>query len=308
MTNSEALRQRSLIAALWSPDAKSLEIAASGLSCQSQPVPVERGLQAYRANAHAHAVRALQAAFPTVQALIGADDFAHLAVAHWLACPPHRGDLAQWGAGLGDFLERHPQLSDWPYLGDCARLDWACHLAASAADASLDAGSLSLLADGDPARLRLVLTPGVALVTSVWPVVAIRLAHAHPEGSAERDQALAAAGQALQAQQAENALVSRQGMSVSVVAVDTATARWTRELLAGRTLVGALDALATADGVHGIDTDESREPTDAGFDFGAWLATAITSGWLHQVVDLSSSDGADRGAVSDPARHHSITR
>jgi hypothetical protein len=293
MTSGEVRRQQSLIAALWSPDAAALARAASGLPCQSQPVPVLRGLQAYRGNAQAHAARALKSAYPTVDALVGADDFAHLAAAHWLACPPQRGDLAQWGAGLGDWLEQHPQLSGWPYLGDCARLDWACHVAASAADARLDADSLALLSDTDPAHLRLVLRPGLAIVTSAWPVASIHAAHAHIEGSAERDRALDAARMAIHEQRAENALVSRNGSKVSVAAADAATARWTRELLAGRTLAAALDAVVCDGNLHGNDTVEPGEANDAGFDFGSWLAMAITSGWLHRVVDVVG--GVDGG-------------
>jgi hypothetical protein len=290
MTGAEALRQQALVAALWSTDAAALELAARGLPCQSHRVPALRGLKAYRANAQAHGARALQSAYPTVSALIGEDDFAHLAVEHWLACPALRGDLAQWGAGLGDWLEQHPQLSAWPYLGDCARLDWLCQVARSAADASLDADSLSLLADTDPARLRIVLQPSVAVVASVWPVVSIRAAHAHPLGSADRDRALAAARADVQDERAENALVARMGVEVSVVAVDATTARWTRELQAGRSLAAALDALAQGVCADLSDSSKPDRPHDAVFDFGGWLATAITSGWLHEVVDIGVAD------------------
>jgi hypothetical protein len=299
MVAAEAQRQQSLIAALWSADSKALAIAARSLPCQNQAVAAERGLQAYRANAHAHAARALQAACPTVSALIGEQDFAHLAVEHWLACPPRRGDLAQWGASLGDWLDQHPQLADWPYLGDCARLDWACHVAASAADAHFDAGSLSLLADTDPAHLRLVLKPGVAVVVSAWPIVSIREAHAHPEGSAERDLALAQARDALHDGRAENALVARAAFDVSVTAIDAATARWTNELNPGCSLAEALDAIALDSTEESRDASQPRMPQDRGFDFGAWLAMAITTGWLHQVIGLDTGGDASTDAVPE---------
>ena len=78
-----------------------------------------------------------------------------------------------------------------------------------------------------------------------------------------------------------------------VAEADAATARWTRELLARRTLAAALDAVVCDGNLHGNDTVEPGEANDAGFDFGSWLAMAITSGWLHRVVDVVG--GVDGG-------------
>lgn len=261
----EAARQQALIAALWraDPDAG----AALQDWCREGPVSVARGLQAYQGNAAANAARALGAAYPTVQALIGAEDFRALAQALWLEQPPMCGDLAQWGESLAAWLQSHPELSAWPYLGDCARLDWVVHQCERAADAELDAPSIARLGDTDPDRLRIVLRPGLAVVTSPWPIVTIH--DAHREGAVAA--ALHRARAALQAGTAESALVSRSGWRARVHRVDHASATWTQRLLAGDSLAAALDAVS----------DDTATGT---FDLAAWLGEALASGWLKGIT------------------------
>ncbi len=260
----EADRQRRLLAALWSADAST---AAAGLPCRDGPVGIARGLQAYRANAGANAARALETAYPTVCALIGADDFRQLAREHWAQQAPTCGDLAEWGAALGDWLATHPALADWPYLGDCARLDWAVHQCERAADAALDAESIARLGDTDPQRLHLLLRPGVALIDSRWPVVLLHEAHRQADPAP-----LAAVREALENQVGESALVARAaaGWRAQVHRVDAATAIWTASLLSGASLDDALGAVEqAADG--------------APFDLAAWLAAALREGWLKGI-------------------------
>lgn len=260
---SEADRQRVLLAALWSAEAVP---AASLLPCREGPVSVVRGLTTYRANAAAHAARTLEAAYPTVQALIGADDFRRLAREHWLHAAPACGDLAEWGGALGDWLEAHPVLTDWPYLGDCARLDWAVHGAERAADAAFDAESIARLGDTEPRRLHLELRPGVAVIASRWPLVMLHEAHRQADPAS----ALDAVRDALHGGVAESALVARAGWRAQVHRVDAATAAWTARLLAGDSLTEALGAVAgLADG--------------PAFDLSAWLVTALREGWLKGI-------------------------
>lgn len=261
----EAARQQALIAALWRADPG----AGGALQdwCRDGPVSVVRGLQAYQGNAAANAARALGAAYPTVQALIGADDFQPLAQALWLEQPPVRGDLAQWGDSLPVWLQAHPELGAWPYLADCARLDWAVHRCEHAADAELDAPSIARLGDTDPARLHIVLRPGLAVVTSPWPIVTIHETHREGAGA----DALQSARAALQARTAESALVSRSGWRAQVRRIDPLTTVWTQRLLAGDSLAAALDA---------VSGDTAAGP----FDLAAWLGEALASGWLKGIT------------------------
>ena len=253
---AEAERQRALVGAILAPrpDAATLALNETGERA-------ERGLAAYRANAEALAERALGAAFGSIRAMLGDADFAHLAAEFWRASPPQRGDVGEWGAGFADWLQAHRSMASWPYLADCARLDFALHQNERAADASFDADSLALLADTDPQRLRLVPMPGTALVSSRWPIVTIHRAH---RSGADADFALVR--DAIERECAQHALVWRDGWRATVSELTEPEAAWTASLLAGANLASALDHAG------------------AGFDFAAWLARAVQQRWLKGVV------------------------
>jgi Putative DNA-binding domain len=244
---SEAERQQRLLDALWR---------------HKHALPETAGLRAYRANAGAAAERALAAACPTVQQLMGEDSFAALARALWHHAPPDRGDLAQWGADLPAFLAADPALSGEPYLADVARVDLALHRAESAADAALDPATLQRLAEHPPETLRLRLAPGAALVVSPHPVATIVNAHR----SATEDR-FAPVRAAFAAGQGEAAFVWRRGWRGDVAALDASEAAFVQALLAGADLAAALDAAP-------------------GLDFETWLGRALSDAWLA-AIDLT---------------------
>lgn len=259
----EAERQGRLLAALLAAD-PTLDALAPDLRERGRRL--QRGLGAYRANAAGIAERALAAAYPTVQALIGAEDFAVLARALWRASPPLRGDLAQWGHDLPAFIEAERDFDPWPYLGDCARLDAAVQRCESAADAELQRGSLALLAERPPESLRLRFVPSLDLLASDWPLATLHAAH--QEGAAAAGDAFAPVREALAAGRGESVVVARAGWRAQVTALDTGAQAWMRALLDGRS-VG--DALAAA----GQD-----------FDFNAWLVRALQQGWLWKAEPI----------------------
>jgi hypothetical protein len=247
----EALRQQMLVRALWR-DAPSGVLA--GWLRDADPAP---GLAAYRANGGASAERALAAAFPTVEQLVGAESFAALARAFWHEHPPERGDLAWLGGRLPEFIEASESLDAEPYLADCARLDWAVHRAESAADAPAGACGLELLARHDPQQLVLGLRPGTALVSSKHPIATIWLAHrSDAEHRFEPVRLAFAAGVG------EHALVWREGWRPLVQAIAAPDAAFTRALLDGASLAGALQAAGD------------------GFTFEAWLLDSLRDGRL----------------------------
>lgn len=261
---TEAQRQQALMAAILQRD----DGAALQGWVLERPAGVRRGLQAYQANAGASAERVLAAAFPTVQALVGEESFAALARAFWHAEPPLRGDLAQFGRGLPAFIAAGEQLADVPYLADVARLDWQLADAERALDAQVDTGTLSLLADVEPARLRLALMPGVAVLVSGYPVVSLWKAHQATDAA---DAHRAQARRKLGAGEGENAVVWRSGWRAEADVIDAPTARWMQSLLNGDTL-----ALALAQ-------------AGEGFTFDAWLVQALQHQWLWHAV---AADGA----------------
>ncbi len=228
----------------------------------------ERGLLAYRANGTALAERALTAVYPVLAQLLGEDSFASLARHFWRQAPPQRGDMAQWGAALADFIDAAPQLSGEPFLGDVARVEWALHCAATAADTTADIGSFALLASADPEQATLTLSDGVVALASAYPVVSI--IHAHLQGEPTLAQAAALLG----AGASEHALVWRQGLRPRLRASSAAEHGLLAGLQAGLSLETALAATAP----------------DTSFDFNDWLSQAVQSGLVTGAHLLNSAN------------------
>lgn len=255
----EALRQQLLLRVLWR------DVDSGVLQGQARPVGthgLKAGVAAYRGNAGAVAARALAATFPTLAELVGDDTTAALARDFWQHHPPTRGDLAEWGDALPGFVAASAQLTDEPYLADVARLEWQVHTASRAADAPDGGPDLQALAGADPARLRLRLASGTALVHSRWPVATIWLAHRQPADDPMR---FAAVRAAFASGQGETALVWRDGPQVRVAAVPAPDATFVQALLDPVSLADALDAAGPS------------------FAFDRWLADALASGLLAAI-------------------------
>ena len=242
----EALRQQMLLRALLG-DARP-GVVTGWLRDGTR---VQRGLAAYRANAGALAERALAAAFPTLQQLLGEPSFAGLARAFWHRHPPQQGDIGTWGGALAGFIADDEVLAPEPYLADVARLEWAVHQAERAADGAAPQG-LEQLAGHDPAGLWLVLAPGTAVIESPHPVATIWSAHRN-----DAPDRFAPVRAAFAAGRGETVRVARQGWRATVTPIDGPEHRYTSALLAGRSLSAALSEAG------------------AGFDFEAWLIAAL---------------------------------
>lgn len=255
--SDEALRQRELLAAIDKGAAALPTLRESGARAA-------RGLEAYRANAESIAERALATSFATVQAMVGAEDFAHLVAEFRLAHPPERGDLGEWGEAFPDWLAAHAGLAAWPWLADGARLDLALHRNERAADAVFDADSLGLLESTDPAKLHLLLMPGSAVLRSAWPIATIH--HAHQLEGDAAEAAFASVREAIAAQRGEQLLVARRGWRAVVHPLDAITAAWTQDLL------------------DGVNLEETLARAAEDFDFAAWLGTALRESWLKGVA------------------------
>lgn len=252
----EALRQQTLLRAIA---AHRDEPALQGWMRQAGP-RVRRGLQAYQANLGAAAERALASSFPTVQQLVGAESFGVMARAYVRANPPACGDLARLGEHLPAFIAASESLRDEPYLADVARLDWAVQRAEGAADDDAPADGLERLADTDPARLRMRLRPGTAVVRSPHPVASIWRAH-----RSSGDDRYAPVRAAFAAGRGECALVWRSGWRACVAVLAAPDAR---------VLLAALDGASLAAAVAAAGPE---------FSFEALLVRALREGWLAAI-------------------------
>jgi hypothetical protein len=124
MTRSLARFQSDFASALFDPD--------SALALTSQPA-----FAVYRNTVMGGCVDALEANFPSVARLVGADWFRAAAVAYVRVQAPRDGRMLVYGEGFAEFLAEFEPGRELPYLADVARLDrfWIESHAAADADA-----------------------------------------------------------------------------------------------------------------------------------------------------------------------------
>ena len=243
-----------------------------------------RGLQVYQANRAVLAERTLASTYPVTCQLIGPESFEPLARFYWRQYPPQRGDMGQWGAQLAEFLEAAPQLSDEPFLGDVARIEWALHSAATAPDAVLDAASFALLSTAaDTNLVSLATSPGAVVLASAYPVVSIINAHLLGQPT------IGEAGELLRQGHGEHALVWRQGYKPRLREMSKAEYSLIADLIRGVALEAALDQ---ATGI---------EPA---FDFNAWLSSAVQTGLITGAVHVENNDFNNKEEHHDKSISH----
>ena len=214
---------------------------------------VTQRLAFYRANMAASAAKALAAAYPVLQQVVGNEFFDGLARAYLRARPSTCGNLYDYGGEFAAFLAELPHAQSLPYLPDLARLEWLVHRAYGAADAKpWDPAGLMAVAPELQDEIRFEWAAGTAVMNSAYPIAHIWTIH-QPEYAAEF---------AVDWSVAERALVARAGLRVTVMALEVGDAAFFIAALAG----GSLDEAATA----ALNAD----PT---FDLGALLARAIAS-------------------------------
>lgn len=247
-----AEQQQALLEALFAWPAQAaaqrLQEHASGVGANPQ-----RGLQAYQGNGHMLAERALRAVYPVLLQMLGEDSFAELARAHWHALPPQRGDIAEWGEALAQFMGSSAQLQDAPYLPDVAQAEWALHRCALAADREPAPATLALLGSEDPQTLTLELAPGTATQASDWPLASLLLAHLRDNPT------LAELARQLQDGTAQDLVLWRAGYQPQLRQALPGELLLLRALQDGVALEPALDAAV-------------------GLDFAHWLPLAVQTG------------------------------
>ena len=232
----------------------SLSARDTGLFAGDDDALIERRLAIYRGNVVGAAAKALAAAYPVIEQIVGEEFFFGLARAHLRECPSTSGNLYDLGEHFAAFLARFEPAREFPYLADLARVEWAVHRAGLAADAGrIDMRQLAALPAARQALLCWRVAPGTAIIASTHPVV--RLWTLHQEGN-EREFSV-------DWQQAETALVARHGLAVSVAAIAAAHAAFIDALIESR----PLEAVA-----------EAAFAVDPAFDFQGALANAIGSG------------------------------
>ncbi len=248
----ESLAQSSLISAIYE--------RAPGSAFDAQ------GLTVYQRSLSANAKRALDISFPTVKQLVGDDFFSQLCDNFLHAHPLTTGDWGDWGCELPRWLACSRELADYPYLGDCAQLDWLCHQSERASDIATDLDSLPLLAENDIYQVAIKLCSGIAIFTSMYPVVDIWNAHQTAEKNAEL---FAQAAQSITNKEPQSALVWRPEWKSKVKEITASEFLFLQHTLAGQSIGDTLDALSNTE-----------------FSVETWLPQALQDGLLCGIEPL----------------------
>lgn len=250
-----ALSQQALSNALF--DAKTEVLALPLFKGDAQLA--EQRLALYRGNLAGHWDKTLSSAYPVLKALVGDEFFSALARAYGKAYPSRAGDLNQFGAEFAQFLETFPQVADYPYFPDMARLEWMLHRAHFAPNK--DAITSEELRQLQPEQLdgaRFILHPACCLFASTRAVVELWQAHQSDLNAAfPREIA-----------HASHALIVRPQWKADVLPLTRAEHAALMLLQQGHTLGAALDAAMAV---------------DEGFDFGAHLQRCLRNGVLVDI-------------------------
>lgn len=257
---SLARRQQALLSVLFASGRGASKIASEFIANYAVNT-AERGFTAYRSNVHQLAERSLQSTYPVVAQLLGVESFAVFSRVYWHAHPPLHGDLALWGGQLATFITANDQLADTPYLADVARVEWALHTSATAADTQADLATLQLLVAQDPAELQGLLAPGMCVVHSPWSVASIVAAHLGASGPPD----LSDVAHKLREGVAETTVVWRHGFKPRCRLALPGEGTFLMALHEGQSFGQALDLAAPA------------------FDFASWLPLAVATGLLLAV-------------------------
>jgi hypothetical protein len=189
-------------------------------------------LDVYRNNARETFRKTLAATYPVVQRLVGDACFRGIAAHFMREFPSRAGDLGFFGAELATLLDIYYRDTEFAYLTDVARLEWACAEVETAADtAPFDLLELASVEEGEHAALRFALRPCVRLLSSRYPV--LRIWHANQSNEVAPVD-LASGG--------ERVLVARRRNELRLEALDAGTFAFAQSLCDGESLEDALDA------------------------------------------------------------------
>ena len=168
------MRQADFVAALLDPHGPT----PPGL-LRPDGLPAGKRFDVYRNNVVVSLTEALQAAFPVVQKLLGAEFFTAMAGVFVRQNPPRSRVMMLYGSEFADFLTNFPPVAAYPYLPDVARVEQGLRESYHAADATpvpLDAFAIP---EAQLFASRLTFAPALRLIRSPWPVHAIWRANTH---------------------------------------------------------------------------------------------------------------------------------
>ena len=137
-------------------------------ACDFRP---EQRVSVYRNNIESTLTEALENIYPVTCTMVGKEYFHHMARSYIHSYPPKSGDLRNYGARLPVFLQSIPELNDFAYLPDLAKIDWACHISFHASSTqALTVDCLSEYDANDYENIQFKVHPAVSAIRSDYPI------------------------------------------------------------------------------------------------------------------------------------------
>jgi hypothetical protein len=214
-------------------------------------IPSEARLSVYRNNLFSSLTGVLQAAYPAVAHLVGAQAFDEVAQAYIRAVPPRKPQLWSYGDNFPSFLSGQAALEGHDTCAEVARLDWAFHLAYFAADApALSPVALQAVPVAHYPQLRFVQHPSVRLLALRFCVFDLWQAARRGEQGAHCDTRTPRPD----GEDCEYAIVSRPGHEVRVTRLGKGEFTLLIALSASATLAEAAEAASSTDPTLDLQT------------------------------------------------------
>ena len=196
-------------------------------------------LDIYRNNVFSNYRSALEAVYPAILSLVGAEYFHQAAQRYAERDSSVSGDIHHYGDDFCDLLASLPGAEELAYLPDVARLEWFIHAAFHAAEYEhLDLSRLQGIAAEDYPRLRFLLNPAARLMHSDFPIRRIWQVNL-PNYQGDQRVDLGEGG--------ENLLVMRRNFAMEVDAIATADAAALTAFQRNEMLGQALDVALAID-------------------------------------------------------------
>lgn len=196
--------------------------------------PVSRRFAVYRNNVFSGLIEAIEVGFPVVGTLLGEKLFRGVVGFYVGENPPSSPLIITYGAGFADALASLKKLSNYPYLPDLARLEYALRESYHMADKEpVSPEVLASFSVDELLEHRFKLAPSMRLIKSTWPIYDIWKKRAAPTGENEH--------------QAQSVLVLRPDYDPTPHLLPVGTDVIVERLMMQETLADAIDGLEEAD-------------------------------------------------------------
>lgn len=203
----------------------------------TSPRPMRR-FDVYRNNVFASFADILEAYFPVVARLVGAEFFRAMAREFILKDPPRSPVLSRLGIPFPEFIRSIEKVHELPYLADVAKLELMQQRAYHASDRTpVTAGDLAAIPHESAGDVVFEPLPSTNLFVSHYPVVSIWRTNTFDLDVKPLSLAVGR----------EAALIVRPQLEVSVIPIPNGTEHFVASLLRGHTLRQAAEATLVAD-------------------------------------------------------------